>query len=181
VVGVFSDCGFSIRHTGRTGDGGIDAILDLNGALVAVQVKRSRNAIEVEQIHSFIGAIVRRGVTQGVYVTTSRYTRGAIRAVEDMARIGTTIRLVDAPALLHAIQLTTRPAYRSLGDLLEAVGGSLDMYRTNLWYGDEGDVEHWSDADKPIRRLALSSGGIVASPARTGLMELEVIDYGGPR
>ena len=110
VVGdVFRSMRYEVVVTGRTGDGGIDVVLESStGDRVGVQVKRHRHGIEVEQIRAFVGALVLGGFTRGVYVTTSRYSRGAKGAVMAAARRGIAIELIDANGFFRELGIAQR-------------------------------------------------------------------------
>lgn len=59
VASVFGDLGYQAYATAYSNDGGVDVILeDDSGARIGVQVKRRREAVEVEQIRAFVGALV---------------------------------------------------------------------------------------------------------------------------
>lgn len=56
VASVFSDLGYLAYVTGYSNDGGVDVILENgSGARIGVQVKRRRDAVEVDQIRAFLG------------------------------------------------------------------------------------------------------------------------------
>ena len=92
-----------VKHTGRSGDGGIDGILHQDALglnRVHVQAKRygDQNAIGRPDIQQFVGALGDRGASQGVFVTTSRFTREA----EDTAeRAREKIALIDGNRLVE--------------------------------------------------------------------------------
>lgn len=71
VVSVYRDLGYDVEATGKTGDGGVDAVLRRNGSAVGVQVKRVHGRVEAEAIRSFAGALYLKGMLRGVFVTTS--------------------------------------------------------------------------------------------------------------
>lgn len=97
VASVFGDLGYLAYATAYTNDGGVDVILeDGSGARIGVQVKRRRDAVEVEQIRAFFGALVLGGYTRGVYVSASRFSRGARRAARRSTQTVMPIELVDA-------------------------------------------------------------------------------------
>jgi restriction system protein len=106
VASVFTDWGYVARVTGFTHDGGIDIILDgPDGRIIGVQVKRYKNSISAEQIRAFTGALILGGYTQGIFVTTSGFQPGAVRAAARSATIGVPVRLVNADRLYHALRL----------------------------------------------------------------------------
>ena len=82
VASVFSGLGYDTVVTGKSGDGGIDAILRKSDKTVGVQIKRYKGKIKVEQIRSLAGALVLKGLTKGIFVTTSDYQKGASKTAE---------------------------------------------------------------------------------------------------
>ena len=114
VAGVFSDMGYEVMLGSGHADGGVDIIMHSPGGdLIGVQVKKSRRAIEVEQIQSFFGALVDKGITEGVFVTTSHFRAGATAQAERYSvRHAKPIRLLDAPRFFDALKLSTaQPDY----------------------------------------------------------------------
>ncbi len=106
VASVFRDLRYVARVTARTGDRGIDVYLDgPNDTLVGVQVKATMRAIRVEQINALTGALIINDCTAGVFVTTSRFQPGAVAAAKSATKRGFPITLVDAEALLDALQV----------------------------------------------------------------------------
>src|SRR5205085_12492787 len=97
IVGsVFKDFGWSIQVTAYSGDDGLDVILSGSGGrTVGVQVKRHKRSrkIEAEQIRAFAGALILNGLTEGVFVTTSSYRRGALETAKLFGGLGYPIRL----------------------------------------------------------------------------------------
>jgi restriction system protein len=105
VADVFRGLGFQSVVTPYTGDGGIDAVLEKHGKLIGVQVKRTINSIKVEQIRSFAGALMIKGYTEGIFVTTSRFQSGAAPTAEASAVQGYKITLMDGQQLYDALKL----------------------------------------------------------------------------
>lgn len=106
VCSVFKDLGWNARVTAYSGDEGIDVILDgPEGKTVGIQVKRNKKErrIEAEQIRSLAGALLAGGHTKGIFVTTSSFRRGAIKAADKIASAGYPIELVDAERFLQAL------------------------------------------------------------------------------
>jgi restriction system protein len=67
---------------GQSGDGGIDGLVNedpLGLDVVYMQAKRysKDHPIGPDLIQQFAGALLKRGATKGVFVTTSRFTGGA--------------------------------------------------------------------------------------------------------
>ena len=105
VGSIFQDFGYRARVTAYSGDGGIDVYLDGEPGLVGVQIKRSKNPIEVEQISALTGALFLNDCTSGIFVTTSRFRRGA-RDAAGKARVrGLPIELWDAMRVLDALEV----------------------------------------------------------------------------
>lgn len=97
VAGVFEDLGYRAFATAYASDGGVDVVLeDGSGARIGVQVKRRRDAVEVEQIRAFLGALILGGYARGMYVSASRFTRGAREAARLSTERVMPIELVDA-------------------------------------------------------------------------------------
>src|ERR1044072_2862351 len=135
VASVFRSFGFSAYVTSYQADGGIDAILeDAKGQMVGVQVKRYRNKIQVEQIRAFAGALILSGYTKGIFVTTSSYSSGALKAIAGYESRGLPIELVDAKRFYDALRLSQREHFKDSSDWLSEVGQVGDQ----LIYKDEG-------------------------------------------
>lgn len=87
------------RHTGRSGDEGIDGIIHRDALgldRVYLQAKRyTENAVGPEAINAFYGALQRKGADRGVFITSSTFTTGARAAERDFR----TIVLIDGPEL----------------------------------------------------------------------------------
>jgi restriction system protein len=90
-------------HTGKSGDGGIDGVLDqdaLGLTRVHVQAKRyaDGNTVGRPDIQQFIGALGDKSATQGVFVTSSRFSREALETAD---RAGEKIALIDGNRLVE--------------------------------------------------------------------------------
>lgn len=117
VASVFRDIGYGARVTGKTRDGGIDVILDApDGAVIGVEVKRYKNQITVQQIRSLMGALIDKGLTRGIFVTTSTYSSDAEKLAERYGLRGRPVELLDAPRFYDALRLAQRAAYKSADD-----------------------------------------------------------------
>jgi restriction system protein len=117
VASVFEGMGYRVRLTGYTRDNGIDAILDgPEDSLIGVQVKRYKNRISVEQIRSFAGALLLGGYTEGIFVTTSGYTKPAYAASQLAESRGIPIQLLNAQKFYDALSLGQRNMYISKQD-----------------------------------------------------------------
>lgn len=119
VASVFKDLGYDAQATAYSNDGGIDVVLrSHSGERIGVQVKRRRRKIEVEQVRSFLGALVIGGFSRGVFVSTSTFQRGAILAADRCDLLQRPIELVDPNRffeLLGIAQQTSEPAPEACG------------------------------------------------------------------
>lgn len=111
VASIFRDIGYIARVTSYSRDNGIDVYLDgPDDSLIGVQVKRWKGSIKIEQIHALAGALIRNKCTEGVFVTTSSFQRGANREAHLFgSEVGLPIELIDSKRLYDALRLTTRP------------------------------------------------------------------------
>jgi restriction system protein len=101
AMGYGSDRGGTAAAIGRSGDGGLDGMIDqdpLGLDRVYVQAKRyaADNPVDSPAILQFSGALAQRGATRGVFITTSRFTEDA-RATA--ARLPQRIVLIDGDEL----------------------------------------------------------------------------------
>ncbi|PIO84953.1 restriction endonuclease [Pediococcus damnosus] len=103
--------------TKLTGDGGIDGFGylttgDFRTARVAIQVKRWNGAVSSPEIDKFRGAMDKYNAEYGIFITTSDYTKDAIRASRVGTRVITLIngdKIADLVSKLgiHAKPVTT--------------------------------------------------------------------------
>jgi restriction system protein len=87
------------RAVGRTGDGGIDGVIEedrLGLDTVYVQAKRWENVVGRPTVQAFAGALQGQRASKGVMITTSDYTAEARRYVDNLP---TRIVLVDGQRL----------------------------------------------------------------------------------
>jgi restriction system protein len=76
------------HHLGGPGDRGVDGMinLDLLGIdRIYIQAKRyaEDNVIAADTVHSFAGALDRKGASRGVFITTSSFTRDALASAAE--------------------------------------------------------------------------------------------------
>ncbi len=72
---------------GRSGDGGIDGIIEedkLGLDVIYVQAKRQHNNISVHLIRDFTGALDHKGARKGIFITTSGFTQKTKKFVEEL-------------------------------------------------------------------------------------------------
>ncbi|MEM9997987.1 MAG: restriction endonuclease [Bacteroidota bacterium] len=104
---MLRESGFvQVEVTGKSGDGGIDGkgIIQIGGFLsfhVIFQCKRYKGSVGAPQIRDFRGAMVGRA-DKGLFITTSSFTRDAVReATRDGA---SPIDLIDGDALADKLK-----------------------------------------------------------------------------
>ena len=84
VVDLLVKMGYGAgKITGRTGDGGIDGIIDedkLGLDVIHIQAKRWQigNNVGRRELQSFVGALAGQSGRKGVFITTSAFTREAL-------------------------------------------------------------------------------------------------------
>lgn len=76
------------EQTGGSGDGGIDGVISLDRLgleRVYVQAKRygADNPVQRPAIQGFLGALTQKNANKGVFITSSRFSDGALRFVAD--------------------------------------------------------------------------------------------------
>ncbi len=118
IASVFRDAGYRVRLTSYSGDDGVDAIvLDGDqGDVIGVQAKRHRDKIEAFQIREFAGSLVLNGLTKGIFITTSSYSRGANRTAENFKKRHLSIDLWNSDRFYSALGISRRPYYQNLFD-----------------------------------------------------------------
>ena len=107
--------------TGRSGDHGIDGILDqdpLGLEKVYVQAKRyTSNQVSERDIRDFAGSLDLQGATKGVFITTSSFGPSARRAADEITkRTNKLIRVIDGKELAalmiqHTVGVITEVTY----------------------------------------------------------------------
>jgi restriction system protein len=89
AMGYGGDRAEAGRRIGGTGDGGVDGVIDQDALgldMVYLQAKRykSDNTIGEGQIREFSGALLGKGASKGVFVTTSSFSEAARKFAELM-------------------------------------------------------------------------------------------------
>lgn len=87
------------KVTGKSGDEGIDCVIPqdrLELDMVYVQAKRHENAVGPGDIDKFVGSLMRKKATKGVFITSGSFTDGATRAGKEAA---VKLRLIDGDEL----------------------------------------------------------------------------------
>jgi restriction system protein len=98
-MGYGGDRTEAARAIGRSGDGGIDGVIDedrLGLDSIYVQAKRWEGTVGRPDIQKFAGALQGQRATKGIFITTSAFSS---EAVDYAQRIGTRIVLIDGRRL----------------------------------------------------------------------------------
>ena len=116
VLDLLENMGYGrARHIGRSGDGGIDGVIDqdtLGLDSVYVQAKRWTGQVGEPEVRSFSGSLDPHGATRGILITTSGFSESARRTAEAISTGSKHIRLVDGRELTqlmirHSVGVTT--------------------------------------------------------------------------
>jgi len=86
---------------GRCGDEGIDGIIKedrLGLDIIYIQAKRWENTVSRPEIQKFAGALQGQRARKGIFITTSNFSREAIKYV---TKIDTKIILINAEQLVQ--------------------------------------------------------------------------------
>jgi len=101
---------------GRSGDGGIDGIINedkLGLDVIYLQAKRWNNAVPVKEIRDFTGALASKKAKKGIFITTSSFPKSVY---EFVGQIEYKIILIDGERLTklmidHSVGLSTANTY----------------------------------------------------------------------
>ena len=112
--GTRNDAG---RALGRSGDEGIDGIINedrLGLDIIYIQAKRWKDPVPRPEIQKFVGALQGKRARRGVFITTSRYTDGA---VDYASNIENRVILIDGKTLSnlmidHEVGVSTAETYK---------------------------------------------------------------------
>ena len=104
VVDLLSKMGYGEgRVTGRSGDGGIDGIVDedtLGLEKIYIQAKKWEDVhVGSPVVNEFAGALLAHGAAKGVLITTSTFTGAARQSAQRVAQGIQSIRLIDGQEL----------------------------------------------------------------------------------
>ena len=119
ATSVFRDLGFRAIVTAYTKDGGIDCMLNNGTNSIGVQVKCTKNVVGVEQIRALAGALQLENMTEGMFVTTSRFSSVAETTAEKYLTVDrpTKIELLDAGRFFDALQIAQRTVFRDVSEI----------------------------------------------------------------
>lgn len=91
------------RHTGESGDRGIDGIIRedrLGLGEIYIQAKKWAPTVRAKDVRDFVGALAATSTKKGIFITTSSFTAGARDAVEGL-KDGTRVILMDGDQLVE--------------------------------------------------------------------------------
>jgi restriction system protein len=110
VASVFKNIGYNTVVTGYCNDGGIDVVLNRDGIgeFIGVQVKRYKAKIKAEQIRALAGALILAGHKKGLFVTTSDFHPGAIKAALTYSSKTLPIELLNADRFYDALKIAAK-------------------------------------------------------------------------
>ena len=77
-----------VKHTGRSGDGGIDGIINMDPLgiqKIYVQAKKWTGSVGPKEIHAFVGSLEGFKAAIGVFITSSDFTKAAREYGDKMA------------------------------------------------------------------------------------------------
>lgn len=121
VVDLLEKMGYGEGRTvGRSGDGGIDGIINqdaLGLEKIYIQAKRyTSGSVGEPEIRNFAGSMIARGATKGVFITTSGFSNTARQTAANVSQRNETIRLVDGNELAqlmirHGVGVVTEYTY----------------------------------------------------------------------
>lgn len=109
VIALLARMGYgragSVERTSASGDAGVDGIISqdpLGLDRIYVQAKRyaEDRTIDRPKIHEFAGALLGKQGDRGVFITTSRFSSGAVQEAE---RINARIELIDGRRLAELL------------------------------------------------------------------------------
>jgi len=89
------------RQIGRSGDGGIDGIIDLDELgldAIYLQAKRLKpnSSVAISSVRDFVGSLEARHAAKGVFVTTGHFTKSAYQLISAVSK---KVALIDGERL----------------------------------------------------------------------------------
>ena len=123
------------KHVGKSGDGGLDGLISedkLGLDRIYLQAKRysAENKIGPEAVQAFLGALVNKNATKGVFITTSSFTNAAVQASHNTNQYR--MVLVDGDALMSLL---------IRHDVGVRVANSLEIKRLDIDYFEPAETE----------------------------------------
>jgi restriction system protein len=106
------------RRIGKTGDEGIDGVIDedrLGLDAIYVQAKRWKadHLVGSPDVHGFVGSLVGKKASKGVFITTSDFSQPALKYLESVAHRVVPINGADVARMMfdHGIGVRRRHTY----------------------------------------------------------------------
>lgn len=103
VLDVCKSMGYGkIRHTGESGDHGIDGVISadvLGLEEICIQAKRRKDPVGPKDVRDFVGALAPTSTQKGIFITTSSFTKEAHIAASNLG--GTRVILIDGDRLVE--------------------------------------------------------------------------------
>lgn len=104
------------RVVGKSGDGGIDGIIQedqLGLDMVYIQAKKWKESVGPDEIRKFVGSLGEQKAHKGVFITSGTFTEGARRAAD---KANAKVVLIDGQQLVqlmmdHGIGVTNHKSY----------------------------------------------------------------------
>jgi restriction system protein len=97
VAQLFSALGYAVRLTPSSNDAGVDAYIEKDGHPAVVQCKRfTKGVVSRPELQQFYGVLMHERALEGFFVTTARFTPGAMEFVN-----GKPIHLIDLEKLIE--------------------------------------------------------------------------------
>ncbi len=121
VVDLLEKMGYGKGEpVGRSGDGGIDGIIDqdaLGLERVYMQAKRWQSQVGEPEIRNFSGSLDAHGASKGVFAITSRFSESAKQTAQRISAGNKFIRLIDGQELAklmmdHGVGVVTQYTYK---------------------------------------------------------------------
>ena len=91
--------GYQVKHTKLSGDQGADLVVEKFGEKTAVQAKNYNNPVSNRAIQETVAAISHYACDNGMVVTNSFFTKGAIELAES-----NNVRLINRDELSRFIE-----------------------------------------------------------------------------
>jgi HJR/Mrr/RecB family endonuclease len=112
IAAVYRELGARVTLTAQTRDGGKDLVcIQSNGDTVLVEIKRyaEHRKVGIGCVDRLLGALVRHGAMSAHLITTSAFSRPAIRAREEASAEGYELKLMDGFELLKILETFSDP------------------------------------------------------------------------
>lgn len=96
---------------------------------IYIQCKRHRDTIQAKDVKEFLGTLHTKNTKKGIFITTSRFAKGAKDCVQEL-KTDTTVILIDGQRLVDLMAQHKVGVYK---------GESITLYRINKDYFENLD------------------------------------------